>query len=215
MPLPPRYPNPACARALRALAVPPGRWAGRRCIAHNGTLKNACVLHENRKSATICTTPAAVLQPPPQERQFSSLSVLPSPHGHATIVAVREEDQDVGSPQGRWSERSTGGAGGCPRSSHGRPYSTCAQAAGSVAGGSRPYSRRTGLNQEVLMSIRITGRHKCLSPPQVLELTGFIVSLGGQPKASYTDRNGLRRILCGSIELLFGRGMQKRRKVNP
>ena len=49
------------------------------------------------------------------------------------------------------------------------------------------------------MLIRMTCRDKWLDRPQVLEPTDFIVTLAGNPKAVYTDRDERSRVLRGSI----------------
>ena len=56
-----------------------------------------------------------------------------------------------------------------------------------------------GFEKGILMLIRITCRNKWLNQRQIIERTGFIVPLAGNPKASYTARKVIPRILCGPL----------------
>ncbi|OGD10564.1 MAG: hypothetical protein A2Y86_02295 [Candidatus Aminicenantes bacterium RBG_13_62_12] len=56
-----------------------------------------------------------------------------------------------------------------------------------------------GFEKEVLMPTRIRRQDKCMGRWQVIEQTGFIVTLAGNPKVSYEDRKKKLRVLYGSV----------------
>jgi hypothetical protein len=62
-----------------------------------------------------------------------------------------------------------------------------------------PDRLRMDFKREDLVPIRITCGNKWWDQRQVIQQTGFIVALAGNPEASYTDRKANPRILCGSI----------------